>query len=284
MRPAALYVGSTSHKRFAPQPHGFRYRIFQLLVDADRLEEAFAGLRWIKLERFGLMSYRARDHGARDGSPLRTWVEDLLAEAGLECTAARIRLLCFPRVLGFVFNPLSVVFVEDEAGALEAVIYEVNNTFGERHAYVVPGGRRTAAEKRFFVSPFYDVEGEYRFELTPPEERFALRIVKAVDGRPDFIATQSAERRPLTDAAVLKLFLGLPLMTLKVVAAIHWEALRLWLKGTPLKARPKRPKTGWSSGRGAPLPIWKNDGSLILGDRSDHERFRRKRRVRLGNA
>ncbi|MDQ0463181.1 DUF1365 family protein [Caulobacter ginsengisoli] len=247
----ALYVGSTTHHRFEPRPHRFRYAIFQLLVDVDDPGAGLPGL--MRLGRFGLFSFTPADHGDRSGAPLRAWVEARLAEAGVTASAVRIRLLAFPRVLGFVFNPLSLFFVEDTDGRLEAVIYEVNNTFGQTHAYVVPaagaGRQRQAAAKRLYVSPFYGVEGEYRFTVTPPDEGFHLTIVKAVNGRTDFTAAQTAQRVPLSNPVLLKLFFSMPLMTLKVVAAIHWEALRLLIKGAPFGARPPGPDVGASLGQ-----------------------------------
>ena len=250
---AELYVGKTTHARFKPQPHKFRYGVFQLLVDIDRLDEAFAGLRTLDVGRFGLFGFETRDHGYRDNRSLRSWVETQLATAGAPASAARIRLLCFPRILGFVFNPLSIFFVYDAQDRLEAVIYEVNNTFGQTHAYVTPavgeGDQRQEADKVFYVSPFYGVEGGYRFRLSPPSRSFDLVICKHSGGETDFVATLSAERRPLTDGALMRLFFGMPFMTLGVVAAIHWEALRLWLKGAPFHSRPPGPRASVSVGR-----------------------------------
>jgi DUF1365 family protein len=249
---AALYLGRTVHSRLEPRPHRFSYGIFQLLIDVDRTDEGITGLRLMRHGRFGLFSFAERDHGARDGSPLRAWVDQTLQAAGIAAAAKTIQLLCFPRVLGFVFNPISVFFVYGEDERLEAVIYEVNNTFGQTHAYVVPatggGEEHQAADKRLYVSPFYRVEGGYQFRLTPPGERLKLVITKQVAGKPDFTASLTAKRHRLTDWALLKLFVGMPLMTLGVVAAIHWEALRLWIKGAPFGARPPGPKTGASVG------------------------------------
>lgn len=288
MTAAALYVGETWHRRFGPRPHEFRYRLFQLLIDIDQLDQAFVGLRWIKLGAKGPMSFEPRDHGDRCSRDLRPWVVDALAKTGIEATAATIRLLCFPRVLGFVFNPLSLFFVHAADGRLEAVVYEVNNTFGQTHAYVVPatGAPRETqrAAKRFYVSPFYKVEGDYRFDISAPAETLDLRIVKAVDGRPDFVATQHAKREELTDQQLRALFWSLPLMTLKVVAAIHWEALRLVLKGAPFGARPPGPRAGLSAGEPLGLAQPKNDGTVCAETRSEHERDRRQRHVRVGNA
>jgi len=254
MRPAAeLYVGRTTHSRLAPRPHRFTYTLFQVLVDVDRTSERFTRLGLLRQGRFGLFSFSERDHGARDGAPLRGWVEQTLQAAGTPATAAVIRLLCFPRVLGFVFNPISIFYVHAADDRLEAVIYEVNNTFGQTHAYVIPargeGEERQAADKQLYVSPFYRVDGRYRFRLTPPDERLKLVIVKSVPGEPDFTAALTAQRKPLTDRSLAALFFVMPLMTLGVVAAIHWEALRLWLKGAPFGARPPGPTAGVSAGR-----------------------------------
>ncbi len=251
--PVSLYIGETTHHRFGPRPHRFRYRIFQLLVDLDRIETSPAGVVMFRIGRWGLFSFSNRDHGFRDGAPLRPWVEAQLRAAGLQAQACAIRLLCFPRILGFVFNPLSIVFIHDEAGRLEAVIYEVNNTFGQTHAYVVPttgaAVERHAAAKALYVSPFYRVEGGYRFRLEPPGETFDLTIVKQTGDHPDFNARMALRHRPLTDLTLLKLFVTMPFMTLGVVAAIHWQALRLWLKGAPFGARARGPKAGVSLGR-----------------------------------
>jgi DUF1365 family protein len=250
---ASLYVGRTVHQRLAPRPHRFSYGVFQLLVDVDRMDEAFRGLRLIRLGRFGLFSFDPRDHGARDGGPLRDWVTARLAQAGIAASARRIRLLAFPRLFGFVFNPLSIYFVHADDERLEAVIYEVNNTFGQTHAYVAParGGAREAqsADKVFYVSPFFRVDGDYRFRLSAPGKRFRLTIVKQTDGRPDFTASVTLRRRPLTDGHLLRLSLAMPFMTFGVIAAIHWEALRLWIKGAPFGPRPAGPKAGMSVGR-----------------------------------
>jgi len=252
----SLYVGRTTHARANPRRHRFGYGVFQILIDIDHLAEAGRATALLRRGRFGVFSFAERDHGDRDGAPLRGWVERQLSAGGVAASAARIRLLCFPRVLGFVFNPLSIFFVEDRAGRLEAVIYEVNNTFGQTHAYVVPaagsGCERQEADKRLYVSPFYRVEGAYRFRITPPAARFSLVITKVVDGASDFTATLSAARQPLTDGTLAKLFFSMPFMTFGVVLAIHWQALLLWLKRAPFGARPPGPKSGMSVGGASP--------------------------------
>ena len=231
-----LYAGHVMHMRLTPFAHRFRYRVFSLLLDVDRLEETAAGLRLLALDRFALLAFHRRDHGARDGSDLRPWVEARLAEAGRP-RPARILVLGFPRILGYAFNPLSVYFCEDDEGRLETVLYEVKNTFGDQHAYVLAaepdadGTIRHGHDKGFFVSPFIGMDQRYAFTLRPPGERLAIRIRQRDADGPWLIATQSGTRRPLTDGALLRQWLAHPLMTLKVILAIHWQALRLWLRG-----------------------------------------------------
>jgi uncharacterized protein len=248
-----VYRGVTAHVRTAPFEHRFAYDVFQLLFDVDRLE-ALKGLTWLGIERFAPFSFRAKDHGDRSGGPLRPWVEARFAEAGVDVEGGPIRLLCFPRVLGYVFNPLSLFLGYRPDGALAGVIYEVNNTFGETHAYVIParGGaiERQEAAKIFHVSPFFGVEGRYAFTLRPPGETFSLVVDKAVAGTRNHVATLKLKREPLTDGALAGAFIALPLMTLKVITAIHWEALKLWIKGARYHHKPEPPGPA-STGRPA---------------------------------
>ncbi len=233
---ACLYRGHVMHMRLTPFAHRFRYRVFTLLLDADRPEASARGLRLLKIERWGLLSFRRRDHGPRDGSALRPWVEARLAEAGLPAPE-RLWLLAFPRILGYAFNPLSVYFGTDRAGRLESVVYEVKNTFGDQHAYALPasadadGTVRHGHGKGFFVSPFIGMDQAYAFTLRPPGARLALRIRQGDGERDWLIATQTGRRRALSDAELFRAWAAHPLMTLKVIAAIHWQALKLWLKG-----------------------------------------------------
>jgi len=244
---ASLYIGRTVHERRAPFLHRFRYAVSMMLIDLDRLAELPRASRWMSLDRFNLFSFRERDHGARDGGSLRAWAQARFQAAGIDMDGARIRLLCSPRVLGFVFNPLSLYFAEDEDGHVRGVIYQVHNTFGDAHAYVAPAGQdrevlRQGADKIFHVSPFFDVAGRYRFTLRPPGERFKLTIFKQRETGPDFLATLLLHRRDASDGAFLRLFAAQPFSTLKTVAAIHWEALRLMLKGARYHSRPAPPE------------------------------------------
>ncbi|MEQ8405403.1 MAG: DUF1365 domain-containing protein [Oceanicaulis sp.] len=244
--PAWLYTGHTVHERRAPFFHRFKYRIASLLIDLDRIGEAGQASPLFSVERFNLFSFYGHDHGARDGSDLKAWARARFEEAGIETGAGSIRLLCAPRVLGYVFNPLSIYFAEGADGRLSGVIYQVHNTFGDAHAYVAPasGGRRERqdAEKVFHVSPFFDVAGRYEFTLREPDEKFRLSILKQREDGPDLLATMAMKRRALTTANLAGLFASQPFSTLKTISAIHFEAVKLWMKGAKYHSRPAAPE------------------------------------------
>lgn len=242
--PPALYRGRTVHVRFRPFEHRLSYSVFQLLLDVDR--PVPEDLRWLRHNRFGAFAFHDRDHGDRSGAPLRGWVEARLAEAGIDAAGGPIRLLTFPRVLGYVFNPLSVFFAYRPDGQLAGVIYEVNNTFGETHSYVAPatGGpvERQEADKVFHVSPFFDVSGAYAFTLRGPARTLTLTIDKIAAGTRDHLATLKACAEPLEDGPLSRAFFSVPFLTLKVIAGIHWEALKLLLKGARYHHKPAAPR------------------------------------------
>lgn len=249
---ASIYRGEVMHRRLRPFGHRFVYRVFSFYLDIDRLAEVDASSRLFRYNRAGLVSFRDEDHGARDGSALRPWVESHLAAAGYE-TGGSIRLLCFPRLFGFAFNPLSVFFCHDRAGRLIAILHEVKNTFGQQHGYLMPANDgpivRQRAEKIFYVSPFIAMDCTYRFRIAPPAERMAVAIRQSDRDGDLLIATHRGERRPFSDGSLLACLFAYPLMTLKVIGGIHWEALRLWLKGARLHDRPQPPAAEVSLGR-----------------------------------
>ena len=225
---SAIYVGEVVHQRHRPKRHRLRYRVFSILIDLDELP-ALDGLKYFGWDRRALFAFKSADHGHGEG--LREWATAQLQDAGLPAPA-KIRLLCYPRILGYVFNPLSVWFCDDDSGKAIATIYEVHNTFGERHTYVLPVGAEQAADKEFYVSPFIGLDCRYQFKIVPPEERVRIAINETEAGEPLLYAAFSGTRREFTDANLLRLFFSHPLMTLKVTAGIHWEALRLLLKGS----------------------------------------------------
>jgi hypothetical protein len=242
---SGLYPGIVTHTRVKPRRHRLRYRIFMLLIDLDEARDLGAKLRLFGAERFALTSFYERDHLSGSGG-LKAEVEGHLTAAGVE-TGGPVRLLCMPRILGGVFNPLSVYFCHRADGALSAILYEVNNTFGERHSYLIPvaeGAGETVRQgiaKGFYVSPFMDMDLAYGFRIQPPGETVSVGVEVSDGEGPVLSAAFAGERVDLTDAALWRAFLTHPLMTIGVMAAIHWEALKIWLKGERLRPRPAPP-------------------------------------------
>ncbi|MGI9481734.1 MAG: DUF1365 domain-containing protein [Hyphomicrobiales bacterium] len=241
----SAYTGSVVHKRLHPVIHALKYRVFTLLLDVDRLEETSRNLRFFSHNGFNLFSLYDSDHGPGDGTAISTHVRGLLGHLTAERDIKKIMMLCYPRVLGYVFNPLTVYLAMDGAGGIQAVIYEVNNTFGGRKAYVVPVSPEDTANdviaqscrKELYVSPFNDTEGEYGFRITRPDEHMCVGVsLRGRDG-PFFKAYFAGAREELTDRFLLMSMLRFPLQTYKVIASIHFEALKLWLKGLRIKSR-----------------------------------------------
>lgn len=247
MAASFLYVGHVAHLRLRPRRHALRYRCYWLLVDLDDLPQLGSRLALFSHNRWNLFSLHDRDYGDRSGRDLRTYVAEQLSAAGLPQAGASIRLLTMPRVLGYAFNPISIYFCHAEDGALAALLYEVRNTFGERHSYLIPveqaqGGIITQhCSKAFYVSPFLDMALSYRFRIAAPAETAMVSILASDAAGPMLTAVLRAKQRPLTDQALGWLLLSHPLLTLKVIAAIHYEALWLVLKGIGLRPRPRPP-------------------------------------------
>ena len=250
---SALYDGAVVHRRLAPKPHRLRYRVFQLLIDLDEAPGLDRRLRLFGYNRPAAFSLWGRDHLNGTDEPLKDQIRAILAKTGLAADGP-IRLQCMPRVLGYVFNPLSLFFCHRPSGELAAVVLEVNNTFGERHCYVVEatsdaGGlivaRRCA--KRLFVSPFLPLEMTYDFLIVAPAERAVTNILaRDARGAPILSATFAGRRRTLDDAALARALSDHPLLTLKVIAAIHWEAARMLARGFKQVRKPARLSVGVS--------------------------------------
>ncbi len=247
--PSSLYFGEVMHERFQPFSHRFTYKVFSAFLDIDRIDELSSRLRLFSRNRFNLYSFHDKDHGPRDGTALRPHVERLLTDANAGFEPASIRLLCYPRILGHVFNPLSVYYCYDASNVLRALIYEVRNTFGEHHSYVAPvaagessgTGVRQARDKLFYVSPFITMDARYNFSLRAPGDKIHVLIRETADGADLLLAAFTGRRHGLSDRKLLHAAIKFPLMTLKVVGAINFEALRLWLKGAKLVKRPAAP-------------------------------------------
>jgi hypothetical protein len=249
---ATLYHGAVAHRRLRPVGHAFSYRVFSMLIDVDRIGEAEAGARWFSRNRFNLFSFHDADHAFSGEATVSAGVRATLRAHGYSADG-RILLLCYPRILGFVFNPLSIFYCHDARGRLEAVLYEVRNTFGGRHSYLIPveegaGVIRQSADKKLHVSPFMDMDHVYDFRLTRPGDKLSVFIHQTDADGPIFNASFAGSAEPMTGGALLRAFFNYPLMTLKVIAAIHFEAGRLFLKGMRLKGRVADPAEPVSAG------------------------------------
>ncbi|MCB1381096.1 MAG: DUF1365 domain-containing protein [Alphaproteobacteria bacterium] len=244
MKPrSSLYVGEVVHRRIRPVRHDLRYRVYNLFLDVDELHNIHERIRCLSYNRFNLFSLRDRDHGPGDGTPIAEHVWQVARQSATAGPVQRIFMFTYPRVMGYVFNPLTVYYCFDAADQLCLMIYEVNNTFGQRHSYVIPvsGDRLHACRKSFYVSPFNRVEGTYRFSAAPPDESLKLSIILSTPEGVCLSAWFSGQQVALTDGNLLRSFISLPLQPFKVIGGIHAEAAKLWLKGLRVQPRPSPP-------------------------------------------
>jgi hypothetical protein len=240
---SGLYTGLVSHTRVKPRKHRLAYKVFMLLIDLDELPDL--KLKTLSVGRFNLFGFDPKRFGDGSERPLKAQIEATLTEAGIP-TGGPIRMLAMPQILGRAFNPLTVYFCHAQNRTLSAILYEVNNTFGERHSYLIPAPNtaliKQSCGKAFYVSPFMDMELSYAFRILRPEERVLVAVDTSDTEGLVLAASFSGERRPLTDAELLRAWLTHPWMSLGVIAAIHFEALKIWLKGEKLRTRPAKPE------------------------------------------
>ena len=244
---SSIFAGSVTHKRLTPRRHGFTYRVFALSLDVDEIDRLDGELRYFSRDRRNLVSFFDADVGDSGPERVGSKVRRLLRDAGLMPFGKSVTLVTYPRLLGYVFNPLSVYFCRDDGGHLGALIYEVTNTFGERKSYLVEtsgesgGAVAQACMKELYVSPFTAAEGTYSFHVLPPDDHVVIGVAFR-EGRQPVLKTHfRGVRVPLSDAAIVRMLARHPLMTFKVIGAIHYEAARLWAKGVPIVQRHASP-------------------------------------------
>ena len=239
---SCIYSGFVTHRRFKPKRHFFSYKTFSLLIDLDEIEDLGKKINFFSYNRFNILSFYDKDHGPRDGSSLVTWVKNTLSDANINIESGTIKLLCYPRFFGYVFNPLSIFYCYDKNLQLKAVLYEVKNTFNEQHTYVFSASSSSnlilhKCNKKFHVSPFMEMKTFYNFRLLNPGTILNV-FIKQVDSEGTLLtACQVGKKVEMSSKNLLFQFLKHPLMSFKVIIAIHFEALRLWIKGVKLVKR-----------------------------------------------
>ncbi len=246
--PLMLYFGKVMHARLKPKMHRFSYSVFSMVIDLDRLAEADQKSALFSVNKGNLISFHEKDHGKRDGSSLRQHIDELLEQGGLP-PANKVQLWCNPRVFGYTFNPLSIYFCYDADGEVIALVYQVHNTFGQSHSYVAgvdhsdqsSGSIRQATDKRFYVSPFLDMDLRYNFRISPPDDTLKIRILEHDQDGPILSATFSGQKKCPNFQNLLLGILKTAGLTWKIMAGIHFEAMLLWFKGISIRPRPAPP-------------------------------------------
>ena len=233
---SSIYNGTVIHKRFKPKTHYFKYSVFSLFIDLSELNYLSEKIKFFSHNKFNLVSFYEKDHGNRDGSSLIFWVKKNLEDNNINSENVKIKLLCYPRILGYVFNPLSVFYIYDENEKLICILYEVKNTFGEQHTYIFKVDNdqnlyQHNCSKKFHVSPFIEMNCKYFFRLLKPGEKISVIIDQYQTDEKILYASQDGQRVDFNTKELIKSYLKHPLMTFKIISAIHFEAFKLWIKG-----------------------------------------------------
>ena len=233
---SAIYNGKVIHKRFKPKVHYFKYKVFSLLIDLSELEILDKKVNFFSYNKFNLISFYEKDHGDRDGSSLTSWVKKNLEKYNIQAKDIKIKILCYPRIFGFVFNPLSVFYIYNLQDQLISILYEVKNTFGEQHTYLFKVTKdanliQNNCSKKFHVSPFIEMNCNYFFRLLKPGNKISV-IIDQYDNEDQILyASQDGTRSDFNTQHLIKSYLKHPIMTFKIILAIHFEAFKLWAKG-----------------------------------------------------
>ena len=235
-----IYKGIVTHRRFKPKRHFFNYKTFSVLFDLDELKDLEKRISIFSLNKFNLFSFYNKDHGNRDGSDIKNWVKNNLNKFNINFEVSKIKLLCFPRIFGYVFNPLSIFYCYDSE-KLRAIFYEVKNTYNEQHTYIFKVIDHEKIEqkckKKFYVSPFMNMNTYYNFRLLNPNEKLSVFIKQTDDQGAILTATQVGDKKEFSFKQLLINFFKYPLMTIKIITSIHFEAFLLWKKGAIYRKR-----------------------------------------------
>ena len=236
---SCIYNGQVIHKRFKPKEHFFKYKVFSLLLDLSELNLLDRELKIFSYNKFNILSFYDVDHGPRDGTSLISWVKENLNNNNINSKEIKIKLLCYPRVWGYIFNPLSIFFVYDKNSNLISILYEVKNTFGEQHTYVFKIDKEDqlfehSCKKKFHVSPFIEMNCLYYFKILKPTDKHSVVINQNDDGGKLLFASQDGLKNELNNKNLMITYISNPLMSFKIIGAIHFEALKLWIKGIKL--------------------------------------------------
>lgn len=246
---SCIYNGEVNHTRFKPVKHFLNYKTFSLFIDLDEIEQLDKSISIFSHNKFNIFSFYNKDHGDRDGNCLKKWVISNLKKYKIEGNISKIKILCYPRIFGYVFNPLSIFYCY-ENDKLKSIFYEVKNTFNEQHTYIfkIKDGEeiKQKCKKKFYVSPFMDMETFYNFKLIDPNQRLSV-MIKQTDAEGTVLtATQTGDKKEFNFKQLLINFFRYPLMTLKIISSIHFEALLLWKKGAIYRKRNTKLKNNLS--------------------------------------
>ena len=236
IKSSSIYNGHVIHKRFWPKKHFFKYKVFSLLIDLSELYQLEKKLTLFSYNKFNVLSFYDIDHGPRDGSSLIDWVKENMTKNNISTEEITIKLLCYPRIWGYVFNPLSVFFVYDKNSNLVSILYEVKNTFNEQHTYIFKLQKSEkliehSCRKKFHVSPFIEMNCTYYFKITKPGEKISVYIDQYDNENKLLVALQEGIKVTLNNKNLIKVFFSHPAMSFKIILAIHFEAFKLWAKG-----------------------------------------------------
>jgi len=236
-----IYIGKVIHKRFKPKEHYFKYNVFSLLIELNELEQINKDIKFFSYNKFNIISFFDKDHGDRDGSSIKSWVKKNLKSIGIMTEDISIKLLCYPRIFGYVFNPLSTYFIYNKHSELISIFYEVKNTFGEQHTYIFKAQDEKTVQnkckKKFYVSPFIKMDCEYHFKTLNPREQLSVVINQNDKDGKLLFASQDGISKAFNNKNLILSYLTHPLMTFKIIGAIHYEAFKLWAKRIKLIAK-----------------------------------------------